>query len=122
MKVILFGNIHQARKNLYVEAVVKKLRALGIDVWVESRFARFITEQMGKKPGEIIKSSVILEAKVMLVSNDLSVQQVSDKLHFPNASFFCKYFKSATGCSPRQYQMYGEKAVLQGDMIAEEED
>ena len=47
MKVILFGNIHQARKNLYVEAVVKKLRALGIGVWVESRFARFITEQMG---------------------------------------------------------------------------
>ena len=47
MKVILFGNTHQARKNLYVEAVVKKMRALGIEIWVESRFARFITEQMG---------------------------------------------------------------------------
>ncbi|MGM9740863.1 MAG: helix-turn-helix domain-containing protein [Candidatus Cryptobacteroides sp.] len=74
-------------------------------------FARIITETLGKKPGDIIKASVILEAKVLLVSNDYSVQQVSDKMHFPNSSFFCKYFKSATGCSPRQYQLYGEKAV-----------
>ena len=74
-------------------------------------FARIITETLGKKPGDIIKASVILEAKVLLVSNDYSVQQVSDKMNFPNSSFFCKYFKSATGCSPRQYQLHGEKAV-----------
>lgn len=74
-------------------------------------FARIITEMTGEKPGDIIKTNVILEAKVMLASNELTVQQVSDRLHFPNASFFCKYFKSATGCSPKQYQIFGEKAV-----------
>ena len=83
-------------------------------------FARIITETTGKKPGDIIKASVILEAKVLLVTNDYSVQQVSDKMHFPNSSFFCKYFKSATGCSPRQYQLYGEKAVSKGEDLPEE--
>lgn len=66
---------------------------------------------MGKKPGDIISDNVILEAKVLLISKTLSVQQVSDKLNFPNSSFFCKYFKSATGCSPRQYQLFGEEAL-----------
>ena len=67
MKVILFGNIHQARKNLYVEAVVKKLRALGIGVWVESRFARFITEQMGIDPdGLYVTDEIPTEADLAL--------------------------------------------------------
>lgn len=74
-------------------------------------FARIMTEMLGKKPGDVIKKNVILEAKVMLISKDYTVQQVSDKLNFPNSSFFCKYFKSAAGCSPRQYQLYGEKAT-----------
>lgn len=74
-------------------------------------FARIITEMLGKKPGDVIKENVILEAKVMLISRSYSVQQVSDKLNFPNSSFFCKYFKSATGCSPRKYQLNGEKAT-----------
>ena len=74
-------------------------------------FARIITEMLGKKPGNVIKDNVILEAKVMLISKSYSVQQVSDKLNFPNSSFFCKYFKSATGCSPRQYQLNGEGAT-----------
>lgn len=76
-------------------------------------FARLVTESLGKKPGDIIKENVILEAKVMLISKSFSVQQVSDKLNFPNASFFCKYFKAATGCSPRRYQLYGEEGSRQ---------
>ncbi len=78
-------------------------------------FARIITEMLGKKPGDVIKDNVILEAKVMLISKSYSVQQVSDKLSFPNSSFFCKYFKSATGCSPRQYQLNGEGATKKAE-------
>jgi len=74
-------------------------------------FARIITETLGRKPGDVIRENVILDAKVMLITKTCSVQQVSDRLHFPNTSFFCKYFKTATGCSPRQYQLHGEKAA-----------
>lgn len=72
-------------------------------------FAKLITDAMGKKPGDIIKDNVILEAKVLLIAKSYSIQQVSDKLNFPNPSFFCKYFKAATGTSPRKYQLHGEK-------------
>lgn len=39
----------------------------------------------------------------MLRTGNYTVQQVSDALHFPNSSFFGKYFKAAVGCSPRRY-------------------
>ena len=57
----------------------------------------------------IIKDNVILEAKVLLIAKSYSIQQVSDKLNFPNPSFFCKYFKAATGTTPRKYQLRGDK-------------
>ncbi len=74
-------------------------------------FARIITETLGKKPGDIIKENVVLEAKVLLFRKNLSIQQISDKLNFPNASFFCKYFKSVTGCSPLKFRVNGEQTI-----------
>ncbi len=57
----------------------------------------------GRGAGEWIKDYVVLEAKALLKSRLYTVQQVSDRLHFANASFFAKYFRAATGLSPRQY-------------------
>lgn len=74
-------------------------------------FARIIMEAAGMKPGEMIKNAVILEAKVLLASDKYSVQQVSDKLNFANSSFFCKYFKSATGMSPKNYLAYRKRDI-----------
>ena len=59
----------------------------------------------GRHAGEWIRDYVILEAKALLRSRQYTAQQVSDLLNFPNASFFGKYFKAATGCSPRQYML-----------------
>lgn len=50
-----------------------------------------------------IKDYVIFEAKTLLRSGEYTVQQISDRLNFPNASFFGKYFKSEVGCSPRKF-------------------
>ena len=59
----------------------------------------------GRHAGEWIRDYVILEAKALLRSRQYTAQQVSDLLGFPNASFFGKYFKAATGCSPKQYML-----------------
>lgn len=51
-----------------------------------------------------IDRAIITEAKLLLQHTDLTVVQVSDRLHFPNSSFFCKYFKRLTGYTPKAYQ------------------
>jgi len=51
-----------------------------------------------------INQSIILEAKVLLKHSNLLVYQISDKLNFPNPSFFSKFFKRMTGMTPHEYQ------------------
>ncbi|MDR2802001.1 MAG: helix-turn-helix domain-containing protein, partial [Prevotellaceae bacterium] len=46
----------------------------------------------------------ILEAKAMLKSTNMTVQQISDELNFPSQSFFGKYFKRIVGVSPKEYK------------------
>ena len=58
----------------------------------------------GRTASEWIDSFVILEAKIMLTSTNMTIQQISYELHFPSQTFFGKYFKDKVGCSPTQYQ------------------
>jgi AraC-like DNA-binding protein len=60
--------------------------------------------QTGRHPSQWIKDYVILEAKSMLRSGRYSIQQIADELHFPNQSFFGKYFKEAVGVSPKKWK------------------
>ncbi|NBJ08629.1 AraC family transcriptional regulator [Alistipes sp. Z76] len=57
-----------------------------------------------KTAGEWIDLRVILEAKLLLRSTGLNIQEISTKLNFANQSFFGKYFKHLTGMSPRDYR------------------
>ncbi|WP_455674882.1 helix-turn-helix domain-containing protein [Phocaeicola sp.] len=52
----------------------------------------------------IIDKHVVLEIKALLKSTDLSIQEISNKLSFPDQSFFGRYFKKHTGMSPMQYR------------------
>ena len=70
--------------------------------------SRVVKQHSGRQPSEWIRDYVILESKALLRQNELSVQQISDLLNFPNPSFFGKYFKAVVGCSPRQYQLQKE--------------
>jgi AraC-like DNA-binding protein len=63
-----------------------------------------IYEKTGRHPTKWIKDYVILEAKTMLRSGRYSIQQIADELHFPNQSFFGKYFKEAVGVSPKKWK------------------
>ncbi|MDE7159665.1 MAG: helix-turn-helix domain-containing protein [Muribaculaceae bacterium] len=58
----------------------------------------------GRTAGDWIDSYVIMEAKVMLLSTDCTIQEIAAKLNFANQSFFGKYFKHLTGISPSEYR------------------
>lgn len=63
-----------------------------------------VKEISDKTPAELIINCVMFESKTLLKSTDMSIQQVSDLLNFPNQSFFGKYFKRYAGISPSQYK------------------
>lgn len=66
--------------------------------------SKLVKENTGRSAGEWIENHVILEARAMLQSPNMTIQQIATALNFPNQSFFGKYFKRATGMSPKQYR------------------
>ena len=63
-----------------------------------------VKEVSGKTAGEWIDNFVILEARALLKSSEMSVQEIAEYLHFANQSFFGKYFKHYVGMSPKEYR------------------
>ncbi|MDE6295550.1 MAG: helix-turn-helix domain-containing protein [Muribaculaceae bacterium] len=66
--------------------------------------SRIIKQHTGFTAVEWINRYIILEAKVMLSSTNMNVQQIAEELNFPSQSFFGKYFKKATGVSPKDFR------------------
>lgn len=59
---------------------------------------------INKSPKEIIDERVVQEIKIMLDLSDCTIQQIADKLHFPDQSYLGRYFKHHTGKSPLAYR------------------
>ena len=66
--------------------------------------SQVIKDYTGKTALGIIEEYVISEAKSMLLSTTMSIQQISDELKFPSQSVFGKYFKRVAGISPSEYR------------------
>ena len=66
--------------------------------------SQVIKDYTGKTALGLIEEYVIYEAKSMLLSTTMSIQQISDELKFPSQSVFGKYFKRVAGISPSEYR------------------
>ena len=64
-----------------------------------------IRQTSGTTAKEWIDRAVITAAKVMLRHGNLQIAEITEQLHFPNPSFFCKYFKRLEGCTPQEYRL-----------------
>lgn len=91
-----------------IEANFKTERA--VNFYAEKLFvtpkhlSAVLKEVSGKTAGEWIDHRVILEAKLLLRTTGMNIQEISLALNFSNQSFFGKYFKHLTGLSPRDYR------------------
>ena len=86
---------HQRELNFYADKMCLTPKHL----------SKVIKESSRKSANEWINEYVILEAKALLKSTDMTIQQISDELNFPSQSFFGKYFKRITGLSPKEYKI-----------------
>ena len=66
--------------------------------------SKIIKDNSGKSAHAWIDDLVVLEAKALLKSTNMNVQQISDHLNFPSQSFFGKYFKRRVGISPKEFR------------------
>lgn len=63
-----------------------------------------IKKMTGKSILAWINETVIIEAKIMLRTSDLTVLQISEELNFSNPSFFVQFFKQQVKLTPLKYR------------------
>lgn len=71
----------------------------------ERYLSTIIRQTSGVTAKEWIDRALITRIKVELVHTNKSIARIADDLHFPNPSFFCKYFKRIVGMTPGAYRM-----------------
>ena len=92
----------------YAKATFKEQRS--VDFYADKLcltpkyLSKVVKETSGKSATEWINDYVILEAKALLSSSNMTIQQISNELNFPSQSFFGKYFKRIVGVSPKEYR------------------
>lgn len=62
---------------------------------------RSVTDKSAK---QMIDKFCILEIKVLLQSPGVTIQEVADRLNFPDQSYLGRFFKRHEGMSPREYR------------------
>jgi len=68
----------------------------------------YLTEKFKKETGQSVSSYTkfarVERAKAMLVSTDMTVQQIADRLAFSTPNYFIQCFRETTGYTPAQYR------------------
>lgn len=72
---------------------------------ITPKYLTIITRQASERSAtEWISQTVIVKAKSLLSGTQLTVQQISNRLNFPNPSFFGQYFLRHTGMTPKEFR------------------
>lgn len=107
----LEGNRARMLANKYLE-LIARYHALSRDVEfyaeklsIAPSYLYKVTKRVLKvSPKELIDRQVVLAIKELLVNTDLSVKNIAVELHFPDASYMCRFFSRKTGITPISYR------------------
>ncbi|MBR7082787.1 MAG: helix-turn-helix domain-containing protein, partial [Clostridia bacterium] len=67
-------------------------------------FGRVFTSAAGIPISEYIKNAKLNQAKLMLASTSMTVEEIADELGYYDACYFSRQFKRETGCTPMFYR------------------
>ncbi|WP_052089986.1 helix-turn-helix domain-containing protein [Porphyromonas canoris] len=74
---------------------------VGVSPEVLSRKSK---QAFGKTPSQLIQDRVIIAAKRLLHLTDKSIKEIALMLNFQDEFYFSRYFKKATGLSPKHFR------------------
>ena len=77
--------------------------------YTEYYLTRKFKKEVGSSINDYIKTSKIKYAKILLASTQLSIQDISDELHFCSRSYFADTFRKMVGISPTDYRTENQK-------------
>jgi hypothetical protein len=112
------NNVNPHQKTRKEELMAKFILAVSEDFRISRQVSYYATklcisakhlstivkQTSGRTAGEWIENYIVMEAKVLLKTTDLSIQEIAMQLNFKNQSFFGKYFKHVTGLSPSDFR------------------
>ena len=70
----------------------------------ESGLRKIFVSITGMSPLQYRMKEKLNQAKYLLESTDMSVGEISDKLNFYDAAYFCRMFQQKNGMTPKQYR------------------
>ena len=66
--------------------------------------SRLVFEASGTTASDWINRSVTVQAKLLLRSSGLTVEQIAEELNFSTTPYFCRFFKREVGITPTAYR------------------
>lgn len=63
-----------------------------------------VKQTTGKTAGELIRDRRLLEAKRLLIHSQLTISEIAHALNFEDPSYFGRFFKRYTHCSPKDFK------------------
>jgi AraC-like DNA-binding protein len=79
---------------------------------ITSKYLSVISKRVsGKSPMRWITESVMEDSYMLLTKTDLSIKEISNRLGFPNPSFFGHYFSEQSGVTPVDYRNKYKKVL-----------
>ena len=76
-----------------------------LDLYGPKYLSNVLKQTLDVSPNSCIDQALLRQAKSLLSSTSLSIQQISDRLGFQNQSHFGTFFKRHVGCSPKEFRL-----------------
>lgn len=82
--------------------------------YAEYYFTQKFKKETGINLRDYIQQTKIERAKFLLRNSNLSIQQISDSLHFSSRNYFYTVFRKIVGVPPAEYRLLDEKDLRTG--------